>query len=235
LLEQGEAEQAALLAAESLELFRRRGDPSNISDSLALTGQLALMRGELDAAYELLKQSRGMITAFEELTWRLSWQHLLGLVTLYRGDASAAHTLLADCLSLSAERKPNLSAARTCVYLADAALLDRELDAAEQWLRESLAWYAESHPVCIYDVERIFVAARLAAAKGQHRRSAVLFGLAEEAHGRVHHVQLGPQQALAEQALASVRRRLEPSDFATAFAAGRQLTVDGIFIPVTGD
>jgi hypothetical protein len=136
---------------------------------------------------------------------------------------------LADSLGLCAELKPNLPAARICAYLADSALLDSKHDEAEQWLRQSLEWYAEPHRIFIYDVERIFVAARLATAKGRYRRAAELFGLAEQAHGRVHHVRLGPQQALAEIALATVRQVLEPQEFATAFTAGKQLTIDEMF------
>ena len=235
LVDQGEVERAAPLAAESLELFRRRGDHNGISDTFAILGQLALMRGDLDAAYTLLCQSRTIITAFERLSWRLNWQPLLGLVTLYRGDASGARTLLADSLGLCAALKPNLSAARICAYLADAALLDSKHDEAEQWLRQSLEWYAEPHRIFIYDVERIFVAARLATAKGQYRRAAELFGLAEQAHGRVHHVRLGPQQALAEIALATVRQALEPLEFATAFTAGKQLSLDVISTRLASD
>jgi tetratricopeptide (TPR) repeat protein len=233
LLDEGVADRAAPLAAESLALFQRRGDRSGISDTLAITGQLALMQGDLDAAYTLLCQSRTMITAFEGLSWRLDWQYLLGLVTLYRGDASTAQALLADTLRLTADLKPNLGAARTCVYLADAALLDGNLAEAEQWLRQSVAWYAEPQPIFIYAVERIFVAARLAAARGRHRRSAELFGLAEQAHACVHHAHLGPQQVLAEKALASVRQALDAADFAAAYAAGKQQTVDGLFGKIT--
>jgi tetratricopeptide (TPR) repeat protein len=229
LVDQGEVERAAPLAAESLELFQQRGDYNGISDTLAILGQLALMRGDLDAAYTLLCQSKTIITAFERLSWRLYWQPLLGLVTLCRGDLSEARALLADSLGLCAELKPNLPAARICAYLADSALLDSKHDEAEQWLRQSLEWYAEPHRIFIYDVERIFVAARLATAKGRYRRAAELFGLAEQAHGRVHHVRLGPQQALAEIALATVRQVLEPQEFATAFTAGKQLTIDEMF------
>lgn len=226
LADQGEAERAAPLATESLELFRRRGDHNGISNTLAILGQLALMRGDLDAAYTLLCQSRTMITAFERLNWRLDWQHLLGLVTLYRGDTSGARTLLADSLGLCVDLRLNLPAARICAYLADAELLDSKQDEAEQWLRQSLQWAAEPHRISIYDVERIFVAARLATAKGQYRPAAELFGLAAQAHGRVNHVRLGQQQALAGIAMATVRQALEPLEFATAFAAGKQISLD---------
>jgi predicted ATPase/DNA-binding XRE family transcriptional regulator len=225
LVDRGEVERAAPLAAESLELFQRRGDHNGISDTFAVSGQLALMRGDLDAAHTWLCHSKSIITTFERLSWRLHWQPLLGLVTLYRGDASGARTLLADSLSLCAALKPNLSAARICTYLADTALWDSKLDEAEQWLGQSLEWYAEPYRISIYDAERIFVAARLATAKGQYRRAAELFGLAEQAHDRVHHVRLGPQQALAEIALKAVRQALEPLEFATAFAAGKQLSM----------
>lgn len=167
-----------------------------------------------------------MITAFERLNWRLDWQHLLGLVTLYRGDTSGARTLLADSLGLCVDLRLNLPAARICAYLADAELLDSKQDEAEQWLRQSLQWAAEPHRISIYDVERIFVAARLATAKGQYRPAAELFGLAAQAHGRVNHVRLGQQQALAGIAMATVRQALEPLEFATAFAAGKQISLD---------
>lgn len=229
LVDQGEVERAAPLAAESLELFQRRGNHNGMSDTLAMLGQLALMRGDLDAAHTLLDKSKSMITVFESLSWRLNWQHQLGLVTLYSGDVSGARTLLTEGLGLVADLKPNPMAARICTYLADTSLWESRIEEAGQWLRQSLEWYADPHRTFIHDVERIFVAARLAMAKGEYLRAAELFGLAEKAHGCVHHVRLGPHQARADAALASARQALDHQKFATAFAAGKELSLDEMF------
>jgi hypothetical protein len=48
-------------------------------------------------------------------------------------------------------------------------------------------------------------------------------------------VQLGPQQILAEKALVAVCQALDAADFAAAFAAGKQMSVDELRTRLAGD
>ena len=81
----------------------------------------------------------------------------------------------------------------------------------------------------MYEVMRLFIAARLATAQQQYRRAATLFGLAEQTHSQIHHVIAGPMRSLADAALATVRMALEPAIFAAAFTTGQQLPLEEAF------
>ena len=86
--------------------------------------------------------------------------------------------------------------------------------------------------ITLYEVERLFVAARLATAQQQYLRAATLLGLADQVHGQVHDAIGGPMRSLADAALATVRAALEPAVFAEAFAAGRQMSLEGAFTTI---
>ena len=158
--------------------------------------------------------------------------YLLGLVTLYRGNTSEARQLLAESLSLCINNQEEVRAARVCTYLADAALWESKLDEAEQWLRQGLAHHADPHQITLYEVERLFVAARLATAQQQYPRAATLFGLADQVHGQVHNAIAGPMRALADVSLATVLVALEAAIFAKAFTAGQQLSLNEAFATI---
>ena len=84
----------------------------------------------------------------------------------------------------------------------------------------------------MYEVARLFVAARLATAQQQYRRAATLFGLAEQVHSQIHYAIAGPMRALADAALATVRDALEPAVFAEAFAMGQQMSLEEAFATI---
>lgn len=117
-----------------------------------------------------------------------------------------------------------MRAARVCTYLADAALWESKPDQAEQWLRQGLAHHADPLQIALYEVEHLFVAARLATAQQQHLRAATIFGLADQMHSQVHDAIGGLIRSLVDAALAAVRAALEPAVFAEAFTAGQRST-----------
>jgi hypothetical protein len=157
------------------------------------------------------------------------WQPLLGLIILYRGDTTEARQLLRERLQLCRELKNKLFLARVCTYLAEHALWEGEIDAAEQWLRQSLSYYLNPRRITVHEVQQTFIAARLATAQQQYQRAATLFGLAEQAHSQIHHAIGGPMRALADAALATVQATLEPAAFTEAFAAGQQILLEEAF------
>ena len=140
--------------------------------------------------------------------------------------------LLTESLRLCLDLKEKPFLARNCTYLAEVALWVGEVEQAAQWLAQSLAYHADPHRITIYQVERLFVAARLATAQQHHRRAATLFGLAEQAHSQIHNVIAGPMRALADAALATVRTALEPAVFAEAFSTGQQLSLEEAFTTI---
>jgi hypothetical protein len=151
---------------------------------------------------------------------------------LYQGDAQEAHRLLDESLRLCLELKDKVFLARICTYLAEVALWEGELEQAEQWLKESLAYVAAPRRMDAREVVRMWVSARLATSQGQFMRAAMLFGLADAAHSQIQHAIVGPIRALADDALGTVREALEPKIFAEAFTGGQQLSLEEAFATI---
>lgn len=229
LIEQGEFVRAASMARESLERAQAQGHHWGIGDGYGMLGRLALLRGDLAQAQLLFHKAVTIATAFNFPLMQCNWQPFLGIVTLYSGDVPEARRLLNETLHRSLDLKNIFRLSRSCTYLAEAALWEGQLDQAEQWLVQSLGYHIDARRITTEAVQRLWVAARLATAQQQYPRAATLFGLAEQAHGQIHHAIGGPMRALADAALATVQAALEPAVFAEAFTAGQQMTLAGAF------
>ncbi|MFZ4656809.1 MAG: ATP-binding protein [Caldilineaceae bacterium] len=228
-IEQGLFAQALPLLLESREIFQRRESRYELADSAGTLGLLALLQGDLAQAHTYLDEAVTTATAFNYQEMIGLWQPVLGIVTLYRGDLTAARQLLAVSLRLATELKDTNFQARICAYLAETELSEGLLDEADQWLRQSLAYHTVQRRHDAHGVARLWVAARLATAQQQYVRAATLFGLAEQAHSQIHHAIGGPMRALADAALATVQATLEPAAFTEAFAAGQQILLEEAF------
>jgi predicted ATPase len=233
LIEHGEFERAAPLLAESTSLFQARTGSFNMADTLGAAGRLALLQGDVARAHALLREA---VTLGETLNyhWVLAaYQSSLGLATLYRGDNPEARRLLDASLHLCLDLNSEYFLTRVCTYLAETELWEGAPDAAHRWLAQSFA-YVTSRPLgMIEQIERVMVAARVAAAQDAPLRAATLFGLADELRGRIHYELAGPARELADAALARARAALEPASFAEAFAAGHRLSLDEAAAMVT--
>jgi predicted ATPase len=232
LLEQGEVTQAAPLITESLEIYRRWGNRYEMADGPGTLGLVALLQGDLAQAHRLLHEAVTIATDFKNQGMLGTWQPLLGIVTLYSGDSAEAHRLLSESLRICLDLKAKDALARVCTYLAEVALWTGELDETEHWLAQSLAYHSNSQRITIYDVERLFVTARLATVQQHYQRAAMIFGLADQAHSRIHYAIDGPMRALADAALATVREALDPETFVEAFATGQQLSLEEAFATI---
>jgi hypothetical protein len=237
LIDQGKLERAAPVATESLALFRMRGNLHGIGTGLGTLGRLALLQGDLTQAQRLFHEVVTIATSFNLRPTQCEWQPLLGIVTLYGGDSPEARRLLSESWNLCIELKNKFFLARVCMYLAELALWEgetfsvfsRSVEQAEHLLAQSLNHLADPHQITIFQVTRLFVAARVVTAQQQYLRAATLFGLADQMHAHVHYVIAGPMRALADAALATVRAALDPAVFAEAFAAGQRLSLDESF------
>jgi tetratricopeptide (TPR) repeat protein len=237
LIEHGEFDRAAPLLAESASVIQARGVDYNTSDILGTAGRLALLQGDTDKAHALLLEA---VSLGEALNYRWvlgEFQSVLGLVTLYRGDASEARRLLDRSLRICLDLNFEWFLARAYAYQAELVLWEGELDAAEGWLAQSLTHHAGIRVTMLDQIERVLVAARLAAARGAHLRGATLFGLAGGLCASIGYELAGPARQMADAALAKVRAALDPALFAEAFVAGQQLSfeeaLDTILAPTT--
>jgi hypothetical protein len=147
-------------------------------------------------------------------------------VTLYGGDVVEAERLLSESLNFCLEVRNKFDLAHVYTYLADWALWGGKVEQAGQCLAQSLAYHADAQRITIDELQRIFVAARLATMQGQYQRAAVLLGVGEAAHHRIHNVYAGPMLPLVNAALLKVREALGAKLFDEAFAAGQQLSIN---------
>lgn len=232
LIQRGEIAQAAPLIQESLEIYRRRGIHYELADGPGALGSIALLQGDLAQAHTLLREAVTIASDFKTQAMVGTWQPLLGVVTLYGGDSTEARRLLSESLGIWLELKNKNGVARVCTYLAETALWEGEPEQAEQWLAQSLAYEADPQQITVYQVERLWVAARLATAQHYYERAATLFGLADKVHSQVHYAIAGPMRTLADGALAMVHESLEPAVFAESFAAGQQMSLNEAFTTV---
>jgi predicted ATPase/transcriptional regulator with XRE-family HTH domain len=232
LLEQGEVASAIPVATERLERSRVRGDLWGVGDGLGLLGRLALLQGDLAQAQRLFQEAVTLATDSNNIVMQCQWQPFLALVTLYGGDATEAQRLLRESLHRALDLKNTGFLARTCTYLAETALWVGEPGQAEQWLGQSLVHQAASQSITMTELQRLWVAARLATAQQQYPSAATLFGVAEQMQSQLHSVHALPMFALADAARATVQTALEPAAFAEAFAAGQQLSLHDALAPI---
>jgi predicted ATPase/DNA-binding XRE family transcriptional regulator len=222
LFNQGEVAQATALIEDSLQRFRRRGNQEFMAECLGVLGDFALVRGDLGAAYAYLQEAIAIGTTHNLRIVHAEWQWLLGRITLYGGDAAEARRLLEESLRLCLEVRNIFHLAQVCLGLAETALWEGDLAQAADWLRQSVGYYAVPEPVTAAELQRLFVAVRLAAAQGQYVRAARLLGLADTLHRQLHQIYAGPLLPLVAAARAAVQAALSPEAFAVACAAGQQ-------------
>lgn len=160
------------------------------------------------------------------------WQPLLALVTFYEGNLVEARRLLDECLRLCLELKDKHFLARIYAYQAEFALSEGKINEAAPALAQSLACEPEVRRITIYEMERLWLAARLAATQQQYQRATVLFGLADQVHRQMHYAIAGPMRAVADEALATVQTALAPAVFAEAFATGQQMALTEAFTTI---
>ena len=231
LIEQGEFAQAGPCALEGLALFRARGDYSGMADCLGYLGRSALLQGDLVQARVHLQEAMALATANNLPVMRCRWQSLLALAILYRGDTEEARHLLNENLHLASELKNKFFLAHTCAYLAETALWEADYDHASQWLAQSLTHNSDVQSITLFQLERLLVAARLAAGLQQYTKAALLFGLEAHLRQSLGYELIPPLGRLVDAALGAVRSALGDSTCADVFKRGRHSDLAAAFAP----
>lgn len=224
--DEGEVEQSTMLIKESLLRFRRRGNLIKAGTCRALLGVLALLQGDMAEAHTCFKEVVAIGIAYSLPMMLAEWHPYLGLIALYGGNSSEARQLLEESLRLCLEVKNTIYLNRACICLAELSLWEEDADEAAYWVGQSLSYFSAPKRINIHELQRFFVAARLATMQGQYLRAAALLGIVEAAHRRIHYVNTGPMLSLVSAARAQVREALGVELFDQLFAAGQQLSLD---------
>ncbi|MCB0139005.1 MAG: helix-turn-helix domain-containing protein [Caldilineaceae bacterium] len=222
LVERGDFDRATPLLRECQEIFRQRGNRYLMNYALGTMGRLAFLKNDLAPAHLYLQEAVNIATTFNYFEMIGLFQPTLALVSAYLGEIREAKPLLDDSLHVCIELKDRRFLAQIALYMAELALMEGDVAEVEQQLHKILNYQGVIHKT-IDEAELFFVAARLAAAKQQYERAAILFGLAEQMHSQIHHVIGGPRRALAIAAMVTVQAALTPSAFTEAFAYGQQI------------
>ena len=84
--------------SQYLQRFRNRGNEAWVGDCLGTLGLLALLRGDIAEAHAPLQEVVTIGITYNLPVALAEWQSLLGLVTLYGGNATEPRRLLEESL-----------------------------------------------------------------------------------------------------------------------------------------
>jgi non-specific serine/threonine protein kinase len=214
---------AGRLFHESLDLYRQLGDPRGISLALASLGNLLIEQGQFDLAITLLDQSLALC---HELQDRRHTAHVLsglGRVAAYQDRHDAALAYLEECLALQWEvgdREGILltlsEMGRVTRHQGDYA---RSNEILQEHLRLCRQWQLRV-PRALDDL------ARLAYARGEEGRAAVLFAASDAARQARGWSRRPVDQADYERYLAELRQGMGEVAFAAAAREGHAMSVE---------
>ncbi len=219
------AQDSGELFEESEPLFRQVGDKPGLAIALGGQGASALQQGDIGRATGLLEEC---IEVYRELgdKWGMSETLVYqGLVPLATGDYERARGYFEEALALSQELGNRHSG-----YLAlhNLALMAQGEGDREQAVR----LYAEGLRMAVEVGDRADIAycleglAELAGERGEPYRAARLFGASEallETVGTPLYAYASDRHSV-EQAVSTLRSRLDEENFAAAWSEGRAMT-----------
>jgi len=141
---QGEAEQATVLAEESLTLSRALGYSPGIARALYLLGHAAWLQGDLVRAGALLEESSELCRAMDDRDSVAFTLYNLANLARYQGEYAKARALLEESLTLFRERANKRGMALALLLDAELRFLaHRDPALIHPLLEESLALFTE--------------------------------------------------------------------------------------------
>ena len=114
------------MITDSLQRFRQRGNHAYIGDCLGTLGLLKLIRGEIAEALTIFQEVMTIGTTYGLPVELAIWQPLLGIVTLYGGNAAEARYLLEQGLRVCLDMKNTRFLARACTLSGRVGLVGRK-------------------------------------------------------------------------------------------------------------
>jgi predicted ATPase/DNA-binding XRE family transcriptional regulator len=223
LVEHGEFAQAEPMLIESAELYRKHGSLFAEGEIEGTQGRMALFQGDGNRALQLLEKAVAAARTYHYYEALGYLEPLLAYARLYSGEAAEARRLLDHSLRLSLDLHDKVFVARICAFTAAAVLLQGEVDEAERWLMQAHLHDPTPLWITLGELECLYLAARLAVARGLHERAAKLFGAAEEARARICYVLLPPVRELVDEGEAEARTHLGTDRFEQAHQSGTRL------------
>ena len=218
--------------ARQLELGEQLGAPGWVLNGLCMLGHLALERGDLNRAAELLTHALPRARSLGIKTDILGGQAVIlqdmGLLAYEQGDYARAYALGCQALFFFDEEGEMWRRYTQHLYLGRAALAQHHTGVAEQHLVECLRIAGE------YGLRPGYALAQLAQAavqRGDMQRYALLMGAASESlPGGVPWGGVSKHEHdQCRSAVAEAQTHLNEPAFAAAWAEGQHMTLDQTF------
>lgn len=193
-------------------------------------GAMAIAQGDASAGLQLLEAA---FTTAQGITdarlaaimagWSLT---NIAVISRAQGNYAIAHAQLTEALRLAREAEYLAGTILALGDLGDLARDQAQYEQAMAWYREALL-LGQATPRTRFVADLIEAVGVLTVATGEAERSATLLGAAEALRERIGlHFRVKENQAALVQAVANGRAALSEQHFASAWAAGRNLTPD---------
>jgi non-specific serine/threonine protein kinase len=209
--------------AEALALARELGDGWKIAWALTFQGTLALVQGDLPAAWARFEESLALRRGLGDV-FGVAWSHYgLASVARVRGDGATARPRYEECLATFRALGERPTVALVLDGLGEVAIAGGDFAAARERFAESLALYREMGSPRGVGIALSGFAA-LAAAEWRAERAVRLAGAATALHeaggGAIELIRHRGSEDWLEEA----RRALGEAGAAAAWAAGRAMS-----------
>jgi non-specific serine/threonine protein kinase len=220
---QGDDDRATACLEECLALSQTTSDPWLTAFTTFMRGVVAEDAGDVARAIPLQDDALRRFQAMgDRANAALSMTHL-GIDAWSTGDLDTAVPRLEAALRMQREAGDTWGASVSLSYLGFAACDRQQFDRAAEFFTESLVmrWAMRTQEKVAHGIANF---ATLAAALGQHRRAARLFGAAEAEREVVNLTLQEPKRSRYARAIDDTRRHLSNAAFTAAWNEGRRLT-----------
>jgi tetratricopeptide (TPR) repeat protein len=224
-LYQGEYDAASTYFTSALELYRSLEDSAGAIFPLMMLGILAEDTGDYDRAAVVLQEARAVSIESANTPLEATICYHQGVVAWGQGEILRATALLEEAIGLARESGSTFVVGWATHRLGEIARDDGDLARAAALLGETLAANQVSGDTHAMATSLAAVAS-LAVPCKQFARAARLFGADATQRALLGFTHRLPERAGYERALAIARAEIGEPAFASAWEAGRRLTLE---------
>jgi len=217
--------RARELHERGLALYRKLGEKQGLAASLTSLGALEFAVGDLERAVALTRESLTLKRELGDERGLMSSRNNLGEMLQATGDLAEARALFEENLESDRRLADEWGSGVSLLNLGTLAVEQGEPDRAEELLLEALRTlrrFGDEDAIA----ECLDSLAAAAGARGRARRAATLFGAAEAAREKLGTPLRPVERARYERFVAASRRGTGRAAWASAWEAGRALSLD---------
>jgi predicted ATPase len=231
---QDDFDRAVTLWAASLALSREMDDKAVMASALNALGLTALQQGEAKRAAPLFVESLALSRAMGD-PWAIARALLSLAQTAYvQGEYSRAEALFEECLALMRQAGSMSHSAVALLYLGHAARAQGNYVRATALYQEGLA-LSQALGDKLRVLREVEGLATAVAAQGQAERAVRLLGAAAGLRDLLGSARHPMDRAAVERAEATLRATLGDAAYASAWNAGRALSLDEAIYEALGE